>query len=395
MTPLITESASPTVLPEETRREVSQILTRDEIKTLTAQSDLRGLLAVGLTWAVIGAAFAGLSWAQSRPLALAIPAFVVGMCTLAGRQLCLAILMHDASCGTLFKTRWLNHVLADWLCARPIWNDLRKYRAHHFVHHTKTGTDQDTDISLVTPFPCSRASLAREFLRYLSGITGLKFLLGRLPMDMGYLKRAVANDVVRLPADGITMTDRLRMLSRNAAPTVVANAVLFALLWAVGQPWLFAAWAVASFCPLSLFVRLSSTAEHACTERCTDMFRNTRTPACLAFACPRCTPCYAPAAQCQSRRGISRSCASCRRWTRQAADPAVERTTSSSQSCSPTGENACHIRACARLRLTRTATSARLARLRPPGPLARSWKIRRGMRRGPRKKAPRSSPRGL
>jgi fatty acid desaturase len=258
-----------------TETKLSLLFTRDEIKQLTARSDLRGLWAVASTWAVIAAAFVLLAWAASQPLLVAIPSFVVGLTLIAGRQLCLAILMHDASHGTLFKSRWLNYVLADWLCARPIWNDLQKYRTHHLVHHSKTGTDADTDLSLVTPFPCSRRSLARKFLRDVSGVTGLKFFAGRLLMDMGYIKWTVASDVVRLPP--VPMRERLRMLVRNATPTVLMNALLFAVLWAAGHPWLFAAWVVAYITPFSLFVRIRSLAEHACTERSPDMFRNTRT----------------------------------------------------------------------------------------------------------------------
>jgi fatty acid desaturase len=263
------------VIPEETRQKVSLLFTRDEIKQLTARSDLRGAWAVLSTWALLAGAFAVLAWAADQPLRWAIPAFVVGLSVIAGRQLCLAILMHDAAHGTLFKTRWFNQVLADWACARPIWNDLSKYRAHHLIHHAKTGTDADTDLSLVTPFPCSRRSLARKFLRDLSGLTGLKFFAGRLLMDMGYLRWTIANDVTRLPA--VPMRERLRLLARNASPTVIVNALLFALLWAAGHPWLFVAWVAAYMTPFSLFVRIRSLAEHACTERSPDMFRNTRT----------------------------------------------------------------------------------------------------------------------
>jgi fatty acid desaturase len=271
----IPETATPVELPAETRRKVSDLFTRDEIRMLTVRSNLMGLWAVGSTWAIIAGAFALLAWAATQPLVIAAPAFIAGLSVIAGRQLCLAILMHDASHGSLFRTRWLNDVLADWLCARPIWNDLHKYRAHHFVHHTKTGTEHDTDISLVTPFPCSRAALTRKFLRDLFGITGLKFFAGRLLMDMGYLKWTIANDAVRLPR--VPFSERLAMLVRNATPTVIMNGLLFAALWAAGQPWLFAAWVVAYMTPFALFVRIRSLAEHACTEKSTDMFRNTRT----------------------------------------------------------------------------------------------------------------------
>lgn len=277
MTAAIPESATPVEMPAETRRKVTDLFTREEIHLLTTRSDLMGFWAVGSTWAVIAAGFALLAWATSQPLILAIPAFVLGLCIIAGRQLCLAILMHDASHGTLFKHKWLNDVFADWTCARPIWQNLAKYKVHHFVHHTKTGTAEDTDISLVAPFPCSRASLARKFLRDLSGITGLKFFAGRLLMDLGYVKWTVANDVVWLPREGVTVSDRLKLLLVNATPTVIVNALLLAALWAAGHPWLYGAWVLAYATPFALFVRIRSMAEHACTEKTADMFRNTRT----------------------------------------------------------------------------------------------------------------------
>lgn len=259
-----------------TRRKVTDLFTRDEIRMLTARSDARGLWAVASTWMVIMLGLALAAWASTQPLWLAVPAFIIALCIIAGRQLCLAILMHDASHGTLFRTKWLNDTFADWACARPIWNDLKKYRVHHFVHHTKTGQPEDTDLSLVAPFPTPRASLARKFLRDLSGITGLKFFIGRLLMDAGLVKWTVANDVVRLPQEGRTRAGIVTTFLRNATPTLVVNAMLFAVLWLSGYAWLFALWVLAYMTPFALFVRIRSMAEHACTEKSTDMFRNTR-----------------------------------------------------------------------------------------------------------------------
>lgn len=270
------DTASPVELPAETRRKVTDLFTRDEIRMLTARSDTMGFWAVGSTWAVIALALTAMGWAASQPLWLAAPVIVLGLCVIAGRQLCLAILMHDASHGTLFRTKWLNDTFTDWTCARPIWNDLRKYKVHHFVHHTKTGQPDDTDLSLVAPFPTTRASLARKFLRDLAGLTGLKFFAGRLLMDAGLVKWTVANDVVKLPQDGRTAIDIVTTFLRNATPTLIVNGVLFAVLWSSGHAWLFGMWVLAYMTPFALFVRIRSMAEHACTEKTTDMFRNTR-----------------------------------------------------------------------------------------------------------------------
>lgn len=260
------------------RRKVGEIFTSSEILALTKRSDWRGLWAVGSTWAVIALAFAGMAWAVHHlPTWAAVAAVLVGMAVMAGRQLGLAILMHEASHGTLFKTKWFNDVLVDWLCARPIWNDLNKYRVHHLQHHAKTGSAEDTDISLIAPFPTTRASLARKFLRDLTGLTGLKFLLGRLLMDAGYLKWTIAQEQHKLPQEGVTWGMRARLLVRNATPTVLTNVALWGALHAAGEGWLYGIWVLSYMTPFTLFVRIRSMAEHACTSNSRDTFFNTRT----------------------------------------------------------------------------------------------------------------------
>lgn len=260
-----------------TRRRVTDIFSRDEICELTVRSDLMGGWAIASTWATIALSFAAMALASSQSWWIVLPVFLLATAVIAGRQLCLAILMHDASHGTLFKTRWFNDVLSDWLCARPIWNDLHKYRVHHRLHHTRTGSDEDSDISLIAPFPTTRASLLRKFVRDLSGLTGLKFLFGRVLQDAGLLKWTVANDVVWLPRDGKRWYQHIGLLLRNMLPMLLTNGVVFALLAVSGYAWLYFFWVLSYITPFPFFLRIRSLAEHACTERSADMFRNTRT----------------------------------------------------------------------------------------------------------------------
>ena len=168
-----------------TRTAISDLFTREEITELTAKSDLHGSWAVLSTWVVIGGTFATVAgfW-EYLPNWGRLLICIVALVILAGRQLALAILTHDASHQSLFKTKWLNDTLTDWLCARPVWNDLHKYRKHHLRHHSKTSTVDDPDLSLVTGFPTSKKSVIRKFMRDLSGVTGFKFALGRVLMDI-------------------------------------------------------------------------------------------------------------------------------------------------------------------------------------------------------------------
>lgn len=270
------ESATPIEMPAETRRKITDIFTREEIRMLTERSDLSGFASIAFTWSVIVATLALLAWASTQPLALAIPLFIVGFTILGGRHLALAILMHEASHGTLFKTRWLNDTFADWVCAKPIWNDVQKYKVHHFMHHSKTGQDGDTDLSLVAGLPCTRASLWRKFARDLSGYTGLKFLLGRTLMDAGVIQWTVSNDIRKLPQEGRRWHDYLRDLIANGWRTGLVHVVLFGLAWTSGHAWLYGAFVLSYITPFPLILRIRSMAEHACTEKSTDMFRNTR-----------------------------------------------------------------------------------------------------------------------
>lgn len=265
------QSATPTELPQATRRKLKDLFTKEQLAMLTTRSDLWGAWAVASTWAVIAAAFAVLAMWPG------VLTFILASIVIGGRQLCLAILQHEGSHGTLFNSRWANDVLTDWLCARPIWQNLPKYKVHHFGHHTRTGTLDDPDISLHEGFPVTRRSLMRKMLRDISGITGLKLLYGLFMMDAGVFKWTVANHIVRLPQAGRTWGERITTTARNMAPMVITNVALWGILAATGHAWLYWAWVVAYLNVLPLFVRIRSLAEHGCLPRTPDMFLNTRT----------------------------------------------------------------------------------------------------------------------
>lgn len=259
-----------------TGRKARDLFSGEEIRALTERSDLMGAWAIVSTWSLIGATFVLMVFAARLPWWGALPLLAIGLAVLGSRQLALAVLVHEATHGTLFRTRRLNDRLTSWLCSAPIGLDLHKYRAHHFVHHTHAGTDQDSDVSLVAGLPTSRSSLARKLARDLAGITGLKLLLAQVLMAAGVLRWTVASDVERLPANGRRWPDYARAALKNLAPMLAANAALLGLLAAAGQAWLYAMWVLAYLVPYPLFTRIRALAEHACMERTRDMFLNTR-----------------------------------------------------------------------------------------------------------------------
>jgi len=258
------------------RRKLTELLGLETIKSLHRRSNLMGFWSIASCWAVIIGAFALIIWAQTQALYIAIPAIITALALIGGRQLGLGILMHEASHRALFANVWLNDKLSNWLCGHIIFLDVDKYRKHHFVHHAKTGTQDDIDYSLVRGFPTSRSSLVRKFSRDFFGITGVKNIFGMVLMNAGVLKWTVASDIERLPNNGQSRWDYIANFFRNAWPTLVTNLVLFLAVYALGHPELYLAWFVAYLSPYLLFTRIRALAEHAMTEQCADMLKNTR-----------------------------------------------------------------------------------------------------------------------
>ena len=267
---MTTCTTSPSGERGERRVRASDVLSRDEIRALTRTSNAGGAVAVAWTWLVIVACFAALArW--PHPITFAAAVVVLG-----GRQLALAVLMHEAAHGTLFRTRWWNDVFTDAVCARPVLGDVARYRKHHIGHHAFTGTPRDPDLGLAPTEPMTRASLARKILRDLSGVSGARRIVGLALMDLELLAYDVGGGVpARLPRR--SPLAHARAFAKNAGPALVANAALFSALSAAHAAWTYAAWAVAYVTTYGLFLRVRSLAEHACTERTADPFRNTRT----------------------------------------------------------------------------------------------------------------------
>jgi fatty acid desaturase len=226
-------------------------LSRDEISELLRFEDWRSWSSIACDWAIVFAAMA-LVAVWSNPLTVVLALFLIG-----ARQLGLAVLMHEASHRSLFRSRGLNDWVGQWLCAYPIWADMRSYRPYHLQHHAHTGTQRDPDLGLTAPFPITRASLRRKIWRDLSGRTGLKFARGAF----GRSAKLWSDPNGRAATIGV----------------VVTNAVLLGTLAALGHAWLYLLWAGAWLTTYTLVTRIRSIAEHALTPDPGDPLGNTRT----------------------------------------------------------------------------------------------------------------------
>lgn len=242
----------------EPAEDVRALFSAQEIAELRRRSDGLGVLLVLSAWGVILGAMA-LFALWPNPLS-----FLIALVLIGGRQLGLAVLMHDAAHGILTQSRWLNEALGSWACGHPLATDMHAYRAYHLRHHAHTQGPQDPDLGLSAPFPKTRASLGRKILRDLTGRTFLKQRGAQIRHAFGPagapLSTRLAHGWTRL--GGFAVTNGLLL----AGLAAVGHAELYLLLWLLPMATVY-----------QLVLRIRNIAEHAMTGPAGDPLRHART----------------------------------------------------------------------------------------------------------------------
>lgn len=220
----------------------------EEIAAVRQRSDAMGLLCIIHAWSMIGAAMAFHAlW--PNPVSFIVAVIVIG-----SRQLGFEILMHDGAHGILMRNRGLNEWASQWMCAYPVFADMTPYRQYHLMHHRTTQQPDDPDLVLSAPFPVTKWSFTRKMMRDVVGLTAVKqrYHQVRMAAKEGFFKK----------------------LGRP----LVANAVLFLLLWGAGRPLYYLLfWLVPLFTWHMAVMRIRNIAEHAVVPDNDDVMRNART----------------------------------------------------------------------------------------------------------------------
>ena len=234
-------------------------IPKPEIKRLSRRSDVMGTWLVLHCWGVIIAAvILFILW--PNPITFLAAILIIG-----GRQLGMAILMHEGAHGLLFKNQKLNAFIGQYLTAFPIGANMPSYRKYHLVHHLNTQQENDPDLQLSAPFPISRKSLYRKIFRDLTGQTGLKLRVGQLVMT---IKNRNAPAV-----DG----DQAFAVNNIAGP-YLTNLILFLICFLTGYWWVyFVFWLLPLFTVFQLFIRIRNIAEHALTSNDNNPLQHART----------------------------------------------------------------------------------------------------------------------
>jgi fatty acid desaturase len=271
------------------------IFAPEDWAAITAVSNWRGIWLVVHGWLVVALAAFGGAWAWNYHWVAGLIATPIALAIIGGRQLGLAILMHEGAHGLLHPDRKLNNWLGQWPTGAATGSDLHAYRAYHLTHHKFTQQPEDPDLSLSKPFPTSRASLWRKVVRDLTAQTffkqrshqfaaawrGLKAMLGGESGDGGRDTSAgrAFNLQSRSGIDApVANIDGAKTTARTVGRFFLVQAILLAisLLFWGWTPFLL--WIVALATSFQLFLRIRNIAEHACTTTGSeDPFTHART----------------------------------------------------------------------------------------------------------------------
>jgi len=209
--------------------QVRALLSKDEWRALHTKSNLRAAATVLFNWTVIAASLA-LVAVYPHPLTA-----IIALVLLGGRQLGIAVLMHDCGHRGLFTSARVNRFVGRWLCGAPVFNDLDTYAKKHRLHHLRAGSHEDPDLGNYKNYAVSKWSFRRKILRDLIGWTGIRTLYA------------------------IARYGGWRLLWRP----LIANAAIFGVLYSVHRPELYLLWIGAWLTTNMLVSRLRQAAEHA------------------------------------------------------------------------------------------------------------------------------------
>ena len=245
---------TPTIKPEE-------ILDSSQIKYLRTKSSLMGTLLVAHAWLVI------FSLLFIYTLFPSFILYLVVITLIAGRQLGLAILMHEGAHGLIANNVRFNNYISQFFCAFPMAVDTYDYRHYHLKHHRHTQTEDDPDLVLSKPFPITKSSFIRKMLRDLTGITGIK-------QRYQSIQKTFDNDTLKVDGkeiSGFKSKATLRGI-------FLSQILIFISMSIVGNWWYyFAFWIVPALTIFQFFYRIRNIAEHAVVPNDCDDFNNART----------------------------------------------------------------------------------------------------------------------
>ena len=218
---------------------IADYLDNNAIDYFTRKNNWRALQLLVWNWLSIAAILMAVYY-WTNPLTVLLAIALLG-----GRQLGLAVLMHECGHHTFFSSPAVNRFVGQWLCAAPTFNDLNEFVAEHRLHHRQAGTEQDPNLANYQAYPVDRASFRRKLTRDLSGRTGIRLI-----------------SYILVTALGIFNNDK-RENAKPALRILWGQCLLALILTLMMSPWLYLLWLSAIITAYMVVVRIRQIAEHA------------------------------------------------------------------------------------------------------------------------------------
>lgn len=222
-----------------TTMNIKDYLDRDETRYFTERNDSKAWRLLLSNWLSIILIF-WVAYQWTNPVTIVLAIILLG-----GRQLGLAVVLHECGHRTFFTSTAINEFVGQWFASAPIFNDLNTFAAGHRIHHKKAGTDEDPDLVNYRNYPVEKASFKRKVIRDLSAQTGIKLI-----------------SYVLISAAGIFSADK-RAAAMPFMKMLAAQGVILLLLSLTMSPWLYLLWLGAIMTSFMLIVRVRQIAEHA------------------------------------------------------------------------------------------------------------------------------------
>src|SRR5712691_9178477 len=127
---------------------------KDQLQDLRRTDNLTNIYYLLRTYAFFLVVIGGTLWfyhlqpANAWSWAWNVPVTLAAIILIGAGQHQLTGLAHEASHHILFKNRFINDLVSDWLCMFPLFSSPQHYRLQHIAHHQFVNDpDRDPDIS--------------------------------------------------------------------------------------------------------------------------------------------------------------------------------------------------------------------------------------------------------
>lgn len=225
---------------------IRDYLEPDEIRYFTSRSNWRATAMLLANWLAIAGIFYA-TWLWTNPLTI-----LLAVILLSGRQLGLAVVMHECGHNTFFTEPALNRFVGKWLASRPIFSDLELFMTNHINHHRSAGSEDDPDLPNYRSYPVSGDSFKRKVIRDLTGQTGLKFMAFNFVSALGIFQKAK------------------REAAKPYVGMLFAQLLLFVALSLSIGGWFYLLWFGSLVSSYMLIIRVRQVAEHAAVPNLMD-----------------------------------------------------------------------------------------------------------------------------